>query len=529
MMSRSTKQNRFAEIPKATIPRSVFERSSTVKTAFNHGYLIPIYVDEVLPGDTHTVRGSVFARLATPLKPFFDRLWLDVHWFFVPNRIVWDNWIKMMGEQKNPGDSTDFLLPIVNFPTGVPSGTLFDFMGVPTEAGDTTITSLPGRCYNEIYNEWYRDQDIGPRQTISTGDGPDSVGSFNILARAKKHDYFTSARPWPQKGDAVSVPLGEYAEIGTTLANVEGNTVTIKDFTDGSDRLLNSTGGAGQDEVFVGANQTVDAQLLADLSNATMVTINQLREGFQIQRLLERDARGGTRYTEINRSHFGVSSPDSRVQRPEFLGGGRVFINVSPIAQTAASVIDGTGANGEVAATPQGNLSAMGVGSETNIGFTKSFTEHGYIIGIASAQGETTYQQGLNRMWSRQTRFDFFWPALSRLGEQSILSKEIYHDGSAEDDSVFGYQERFAEYRYRPSVVTGAMRSNSTAPLDFWHLAQDFGARPVLGPSFINEYQPVERVIAVPDEPHYLLDCYISMRSVRPMPLYGVPGYVDHF
>jgi hypothetical protein len=505
----STMSHDFSRVPKAEIQRSVFKRDHGLKTAFDAGYLVPIFVDEALPGDTFTCSMTGFGRLATPVNPIMDNLYIETFFFAVPYRLVWDNWQKMCGEQENPGDSTDYLVPTVS--GTVTTNSLFDYMGVPI-GNALTWNNLHGRAYNLIWNEWFRDENLQDSVTVDKGDGPDTLGDYVMLKRGKRHDYFTSCLPWPQKGDAVSLPLGSTAEV--TYAGAVGSRVGVREAA-GFQNILGLKENVGT----VLDSTSVGDVLYADLSTATAATINQLREAFQIQRLYERDARGGTRYTEIVRSHFGVVSPDARLQRPEYLGGGKERINVHPIAQTSST--DAT--------TPQGNMSAFGTTGGRMGGFNKSFTEHSVIIGLACVFADLNYQQGLNRMWSRQDRWDFYWPALAHLGEQAVLNKEIYADGSANDDQVFGYQERYAEYRYKPSMITGVMRSDAASSLDNWHVAQDFGSLPALNASFIEENPPIDRVVAVPSEPDLLFDAYFNLKCARPMPVYSVPGLIDHF
>ena len=513
-------KHEFSRVPQAEIQRSTFNRSHGLKTTFDAGYLVPIFVDEVVPGDSFNVRAHGFGRLATPIYPVMDNLYVETFFFFVPNRLIWDNWEKFNGAQDNPGDSTSYLVPQLTLGSGVSiaGDSLFDYMGLPTGVNGIAFNNFHGRAYNLCYNEWFRDENLQDSVTVDKGDGPDNISDYTLLRRGKRHDYFTSCLPWPQKGEAVSLPLGDKAAIASDVVFPNLSSVystsssgfhTLIGDTSGSNRVsLNSTSGA------VEANQ-----LFADLSTATAATINQLREAFQIQRLYERDARGGTRYTEILQSHFGVTSPDARLQRPEYLGGGKTPVSMQPIPQTSST--DAT--------SPQGNLSAMGTVGVQGHGFSKSFVEHGVIIGMACVFADLTYQQGMNRMWSRRDRWDYYWPALAHLGEQAVLNEEIYTQGTSADQDVFGYQERYAEYRYKPSQITGKMRSNAAGSLDVWHLSQDFSSVPVLNASFIEENPPIDRVVALPTEPDLLFDWYFDMKCTRPMPTYSVPGLIDHF
>nr|QJB20121.1 MAG: major capsid protein [Microvirus sp.] len=523
--NKSVDVHRFAMTPRADIPRSAFKIQKTHKTTFDAGYLIPIHVDEVLPGDTFNLRATMFARLATPLFPFMDNLYLDTFWFFVPNRLVWNNWQKFMGEQEDPGDSTDFEIPQMQSPDGGwGAGTIGDYFGLPgvgqiTMGENYTTSSLPFRAYNLIWNEWFRDENLQNSVNVPKGDTLETSG-YTLLRRGKRHDYFTSCLPWPQKGDSVSLPLGTSAPV---LVNYGGGQPVWENSS--AAPLAGAVTGAGGGAVQIGGASGLYNPvntLYTDLSAATAATINQLRQSFQIQKLLERDARGGTRYTEIIRSHFGVISPDARLQRPEYLGGNSTPILVNPIAQ-----------NSETTDTSElGRLGGMGTALSNGSGFSQSFTEHGIIIGLASVRADLTYQQGLRKMWSRKTRYDFYFPVFAHLGEQAVLQKEIYMTGvPVDDDAVFGYQERWAEYRYNPSMVTGLYKSYVPGTLDAWHLAQYFVTPPTLNTTFIQENPPVERVSVydVTTLQQFLCDMFFNIKVARPMPLYSVPGLIDHF
>lgn len=525
MKSATRHSHSFRESPAPHIPRSTFDLSHSLKTTFDAGLLVPIHWMDVLPGDQVNLSLEHFCRLNTPIHPILDNMHMDVHFFFVPNRLLWENWERMQGAQDNPGDSTDFLVPAMTTGgLGVQTGTVEDYLGIPMNAPNLTHSALFHRAYNRVYNDFYRDKNLQDRAVQNVDDGPDVKADYPMRRRGKPKDYFTSCLPFLQKGPAVQLPLGETAPVAIT--GVVGQPPRFNLGADSNIALQYTTGTTDETNWNGLSNPAAnplatwdDPQLtgIADLSAATSAPINAIREAFAVQRLFELDARGGTEYFEILNAHFGVSSPDHRLMRSEYLGGGTSSINISAVPQTSST--DGT--------SPQGNLAAFGTVNGSGIGYRRVFPEHGIVIGLASVRADLHYQHGLERAMSKRTRFDHYMVEFKDLGEQAVLQQEIFARGSddvAGDALVFGYQERWAEYRTKNSVITGLMRSDATGSLDVWHLAEKYATAPVLDDDWIQQNPPLDRVVAITDEPDFKMDGFFQMHVTRPMGRYSIPG-----
>ncbi len=537
-------ESHFALNPtRIDLSRSTFDRSSSVKTSFNAGDIVPFFLEEVLPGDTFNVKSSKVVRMQTLLTPMMDNVYLDTYYFFVPNRLVWKHWKEFNGENTESAwiPETTYQVPQITSPadTGWAVGTLADYFGIPTGVTNLSVNALPFRAYALIMNEWFRDQNLSDPIVVPDDDATVAgVNTGNFVSdvakggkpyiAAKYHDYFTSCLPSPQKGPDVTIPVGQGANL--PVIAMSGGFANYADYA-AAGGVPVETAIYGKDSHYKAMVSTAQGTYDFSPSNlfaiqsgdATAATINQLRMAFQIQKLYERDARGGSRYIEILKSHFGVTSPDARLQRPEYLGGNRVPINVNQVVQQS-----GTGSG---SSTPQGTVVGMSQTTDSHSDFIKSFTEHGFIIGVMVARYDHTYQQGLDRMWSRKDRFDYYWPVFANIGEQAVKNKEIYAQGNAQDDEVFGYQEAWADYRYKPNRVTGEMRSAYTQSLDVWHLADDYAERPSLSDSWIREDKSnIDRVLAVTSSVsnQFFADIYVQNRATRPMPLYSIPGLIDH-
>lgn len=503
------------------IPRAAFDRTHRVLTTMDAGYLVPIMVDEIYPGDTVQIRTEIFARVATMLKPVMDTMYIDLMAFFCASRILWPNFVKLMGEQENPGDSIDYTVPTFTSGSAVAENSLADYFGLPIGKANVLqgVSALPFRMYNRCYNDWIKRQDLINNLTVETGDGPDNYANYTLQRRMKRADYFTSCQPWPLKnGELVTIPVGSLAPVGTETSQADGNLIGIANPSDSTTYHILDLADAthvGVDTAS-GSIKSNGGVLHANLENATGVTPAEWRQAFAVSRFLETDMRSGTRYPESVQAHYGVSMPHAQ-WRSEFLGSSSRPINVTPVANTSATATE-----------DQGQLAAFGTASG-QLNITKTFVEHGYIMILANARCDLTYSQGIRKMWTRSSRFDFMFPEFAHVGDQAVLNKEIFYDnnpgtGATQDDGVFGYQEQYADLRYFPSQITGQFRPDAVASLDPWHYSEDFASLPVLASSYIEDDPPVDRTIAVTTEPHLLVDGYIGYRHTRAIPAYGTPG-----
>lgn len=540
----STRNHRFDEVPAPRVMRSSFDLSHKNKTTFNSGNLVPLTIMEVLPGETYNVRAQFFGRLQTLDFPILDNLFFDTFWFWCPNRLLWSNWARFLGAQDNPGDSIDYVIPYMegdepgaDFQVTV--GSLGDYFGLPIleDLGptiDTFISALPWRMYNLVWNEWFRAQELQTSVQVPVDDGPDSILLYTLLKRGKRHDYITSCLTAPQRGDSVPLPIGDSAPVigtGEAIGLSNNNQAFGMYSLLGSDAIQMdpgvygtatgsavTPGAATADTLALGLTpDATQSGMMADLSAAVGASINDMREAIAIQQILERDARMGTRYTERIFAQFGVVVPDFTAQRPEYLGGSIDRVGIMQVPQLTASPAVPTMADAKGALAAYAQIQASS-------GFVRSFVEHGYIMCLGSLRAEITWQQRIDKMWTRSTRYDFYDPLLAHLGEQAVLDREVWYDTAGTPTGIFGYQERWAEYRSKLSSVTGKFRSDAAGTLDAWHLSLDFAAQPDLNATFIQDAPPLSRVLAVTSEPECLMDMAFQVRKASPMPTYSVPG-----